>query len=144
MENTETTFKDMPITSEVDRAGMLEIYRKMLLIDLFQTKIWQMGFESAFAHQSPHSSQASHTLDCHCGWNLFCHYQLGQDNKLDGQNQPESLGESAELSHSEPSHHFANDRSTGFLVLNYEKPDCLSVFSTILKLGGRQMKNPYL
>ena len=28
----------MPITSEVDRAGMLEIYRKMLLIDLFQTK----------------------------------------------------------------------------------------------------------
>ena len=75
---------------------------------------------------------------------FFCHYQLGQDNKLDGQNQPESLGESAELSHSEPSHHFANDRSTGFLVLNYEKPDCLSVFSTILKLGGRQMKNPYL
>ena len=79
---------------------------------------------------------------------------------MDGQNQPESLGESAEpshskpspeslgesaeLSHSEPSHHFANDRSTGFLVLNYEKPDCLSVFSTILKLGGRQMKNPYL
>ena len=126
MENTETTFKDMPLTSEVDRAGMLEIYRKMLLIDLFQTKIWQMGLESAFAHQSPHSSQ------------------LGQDNKLDGQNQPESLGESAELSHSEPSHHFANDRSTGFLVLNYEKPDCLSVFSTILKLGGRQMKNPYL
>ena len=98
MENTEITFKDMPITSEVDRAGMLEIYRKMLLIDLFQTKTWQMGLESAFAHQS----------------------------------------------HSEPSHHFANDRSTGFLVLNYEKPDCLSVFSTILKLGGRQMKNPYL
>ena len=36
--------------------------------------IWQMGFESAFAHQSPHGSYASHTLDCHCEWNLFSHF----------------------------------------------------------------------
>ena len=37
MENTDTTFKDMPIEHEVDGLGVLEIYRKMMLIDLFQT-----------------------------------------------------------------------------------------------------------
>ena len=38
METTETTFKDMPIEPVVDNHGMLEIYRKMMLIDLFQTQ----------------------------------------------------------------------------------------------------------
>ena len=37
LENTETTFKDKPIENEVDDPGMVEIYRKMMLIDLFQT-----------------------------------------------------------------------------------------------------------
>ena len=38
MENTETTFKDMQIEPEVDKAGMLEIYKEMLLIGIFQTE----------------------------------------------------------------------------------------------------------
>ena len=38
LENTETTFSDMPIEPEVDNPGMLEIYRKLMLIDLFQTE----------------------------------------------------------------------------------------------------------
>ena len=38
MENTDTTFKDIPIEHEVDNPGVLEIYRKMMLIDLFQTE----------------------------------------------------------------------------------------------------------
>ena len=33
-----TTFTDMPIEPEVDNPGMLEIYRKLMLIDLFQTE----------------------------------------------------------------------------------------------------------
>ena len=37
MENNDTTFKDMSIEHEVDNPGMVEIYRKMMLIDLFQT-----------------------------------------------------------------------------------------------------------
>ena len=37
MENTDTTFKDMSIEHEVDTPGMVEVYRKMMLIDLFQT-----------------------------------------------------------------------------------------------------------
>ena len=38
LENTETTFSDMPIEPEVDNPGMLEIYKKLMLIDLFQTE----------------------------------------------------------------------------------------------------------
>ena len=38
LENTQTTFTDMPIEPEVDNPGMLEIYRKLMLIDLFQTE----------------------------------------------------------------------------------------------------------
>ena len=38
LENTETTFSDMPIEPEVDNPGMLEVYRKLMLIDLFQTE----------------------------------------------------------------------------------------------------------
>ena len=120
MENTEITFKDMPITSEVDRAGMLEIYRKMLLIDLFQTKYGKWVSNLPLHIKVLMAAMLVILLTAIAGGiYFFCHYQLGQDNKLDGQNQPESLGESAELSHSEPSHHFANDRSTGFLVLNH-------------------------
>ena len=37
MENADTAFEDMPIEHEVDDLGVLEIYRKMMLIDLFQT-----------------------------------------------------------------------------------------------------------
>ena len=37
MENADTAFEDMPIEHEVDGLGVLEIYRKMMLIDLFQT-----------------------------------------------------------------------------------------------------------
>ena len=38
LENTDTTFTDMPIEPvEMDNSGLLEIYRKMMLIDLFQT-----------------------------------------------------------------------------------------------------------
>ena len=36
--NTDTTFPDMPIEPEVDNPGMLEVYRKLMLIDLFQTE----------------------------------------------------------------------------------------------------------
>ena len=35
---TKTTFKDMPMEPEVDDPGMIEIYRQMMLIDLFQTQ----------------------------------------------------------------------------------------------------------
>ena len=38
LENTQTTFTDMPIEPEVDNPGMLEVYRKLMLIDLFQTE----------------------------------------------------------------------------------------------------------
>ena len=44
LEHTETTFRDMPICScscrhaQVDDPGMLEVYRKLMLIDLFQTE----------------------------------------------------------------------------------------------------------
>ena len=38
LEKTDTTFADMPIEPEVDNPGMLEVYRKLMLIDLFQTE----------------------------------------------------------------------------------------------------------
>ena len=37
MENADTMVKDMSIAPEVDDPGMLEIYRKIMLIDLSQT-----------------------------------------------------------------------------------------------------------
>ena len=37
METAEVTFKDIPMEPEVDNHDMLEIYRKLMLIDLFQT-----------------------------------------------------------------------------------------------------------
>ena len=40
LKNTDTTFTDMPIEPvEMDNSGLLEIYRKMMLIDLFQTEL---------------------------------------------------------------------------------------------------------
>ena len=33
-----TTFKDMPVEPAVDNDGLIEIYRQMMLIDLFQTQ----------------------------------------------------------------------------------------------------------
>ena len=35
---TETTFKDMPMEPAVDNHGLLEVYRQIMLIDLFQTQ----------------------------------------------------------------------------------------------------------
>ena len=37
VETTKTTFKDMLIESKVDNTGMLEIYRRMMAIEIFQT-----------------------------------------------------------------------------------------------------------
>ena len=85
--NTDTTSTDIPIEPEVDNSGVLEIYRRMRALP---DSMWWMGFESAFAHQSPHGGFASHGLGC---WNIFCHCQLGQGVKLDGRNLPESSEE---------------------------------------------------
>ena len=35
---TESTFKDMPMEPVVDNHGLIEIYRQIMLIDLFQTQ----------------------------------------------------------------------------------------------------------
>ena len=37
-ERTEATFKDMPLEPAVDNRGLIEIYRQIVLIDLFQTQ----------------------------------------------------------------------------------------------------------
>ena len=37
METAEVTFKDIPMEPEADNHDMMEIYRKLMLIDLFQT-----------------------------------------------------------------------------------------------------------
>ena len=38
--NTDTTSKDIPIEPEVDNSGVLEIYRRMMAIELFQYGGW--------------------------------------------------------------------------------------------------------
>ena len=37
-EHTEAIFKDMPLEPAVDNRGLIETYRQIVLIDLFQTQ----------------------------------------------------------------------------------------------------------